>query len=84
MNAFPARVPHTTTYNLQHTWLGPSPVAGKGTRPFLSGGAINGGLHGGTFTTFWNVRASSPVAMPPLDVATFAGKPHGFYLNFIG
>ena len=57
---------------------------GKGTRPFLSGGGPDRGLHGGTFTTYWNVRASSPIDAPPLDVATYAGKPFGFYLNFLG
>ena len=30
------------------------------------------------------MRASSPVAVPPLDVVEYAGLPIGFYLNFIG
>ena len=72
-------------HNFYASRLGDCPsAAGKGTRPFRSGGGSGGGLHGGAFTTYWNVRASSPVAVPPLDVVEYAGLPIGFYLNFIG
>jgi len=49
---------------------------GAGTRPFNSGGSGNRGPHSGAYSTFWNLRASSPLHLPPPDF--------GPLLNFIG
>ena len=49
---------------------------GAGTRPFDSGGSRNLGAHSGAYSTFWNVRARSPLPLPPADF--------GPLLNFIG
>ncbi len=49
---------------------------GRGTRPFASGGSRNRGAHAGAYTTYWNIRAQSPMKFPPGDF--------GPLLNFIG
>jgi Pectate lyase superfamily protein len=49
---------------------------GAGTRPFNSGGSGNRGAHSGAYSTFWNVRASGMLRLPPSDF--------GPLLNFIG
>ncbi len=40
---------------------------GAGTRPFFSGGSRDRGAHSGAYSTFWNIRASSPMPPPPPD-----------------
>lgn len=40
---------------------------GAGTRPFYSGGSMDRGAHSGAYSTFWNIRASSPMPPPPPD-----------------
>jgi len=49
---------------------------GRGTRPFASGGSHDRGAHAGAYTTYWNIRAESPMNLPPPDF--------GPLLNFIG
>lgn len=49
---------------------------GAGTRPFDSGGSGNRGAHSGAYSTFWNIHATAPLRLPPLDF--------GPLLNFIG
>ncbi len=49
---------------------------GAGTRPFNSGGSGDRGAHSGAYSTFWNLRASRPLQLPPPDF--------GPLLNFIG
>jgi hypothetical protein len=49
---------------------------GAGTRPFDSGGSGNRGAHSGAYSTFWNIHATTPMRLPPLDF--------GPLLNFIG
>jgi hypothetical protein len=49
---------------------------GDGTRPFASGGSSDRGAHSGARSTFWNIRARSPLLPPPADF--------GPLLNLIG
>lgn len=49
---------------------------GAGTRPFNSGGSGNRGAHSGAYSTYWNIRASNPIELPPKDF--------GPLLNFVG
>jgi len=49
---------------------------GAGMRPFNSGGSGNRGAHSGAYSTFWNIRATGPLRLPPRDF--------GPLLNFIG
>ncbi len=49
---------------------------GAGTRPFYSGGSRDRGAHSGAYSTFWNIRARSPMPPPPADF--------GPLLNLIG
>jgi Pectate lyase superfamily protein len=49
---------------------------GAGTRPFNSGGASNRGAHAGAYNTYWNIRATGALHLPPPDF--------GPLLNFIG
>jgi hypothetical protein len=49
---------------------------GAGTRPFSSGGSEDLGAHSGAYSTFWNIRARSPLAPPPTGF--------GPLLNLIG
>lgn len=49
---------------------------GAGTRAFESGGAKQRMPHSGAYTTYWNVRASRSIELPPSDFGPF--------LNFVG
>lgn len=48
---------------------------GAGTRPFKSGGSANRMPHSAAYSTFWNLRAAKPLALPPND--------YGPLLNFV-
>lgn len=43
--------------------------AGKGTRPWRSGGGASLGKHGGARVTFWNLSAAGPLPVPPTGYA---------------
>jgi len=49
---------------------------GKGGRPFNSGGSGNRGAHAGAYSTYWNIKSSTPMKLPANDF--------GPRLNFIG
>ena len=49
---------------------------GKGTRPFNSGGSSDRGAHSGAYSTYWNIRATGELLLPPKDF--------GPLLNFVG
>jgi Pectate lyase superfamily protein len=49
---------------------------GAGTRPFDSGGSRDRGAHSGAYSTYWNIRATSPMPFPASDF--------GPLLNLIG
>jgi hypothetical protein len=49
---------------------------GACTRPFDSGGSGDRGAHAGAYNTYWNIRATGALPLPPADF--------GPRLNFIG